>query len=88
MDIFDTYSNITHTDAQTRLQQRFKDGTFPPLDDIKSRRAFDLDDHWQEGGGFIGQLPTGDSAGGSGCRVNWIEILDDLHEVVRSSATS
>jgi hypothetical protein len=62
--IFEQYAAMTYVEAQTRLAQRFNtvNGTLPSLTDIKVRRAFDSDDHWQLGEGFIGALPTGDEA--------------------------
>lgn len=65
--IQEAYANLTYQDAQARLNKRFpqKDDetkSLPKLDDIKARRAFDADNHWQDGKGFIGQLPTGDYA--------------------------
>lgn len=69
MDIFETYQKISYVDAQTRLSRRFPTSLtspttslLPPLAEIRTRRSFDADDHWQNGEGFIGQLPTGDSA--------------------------
>lgn len=66
-NIVETYEKITYIEAQSRLARRFPttagiSATLPPLADIKTRRAFDEDDHWQKGEGFIGQLPEGDSA--------------------------
>lgn len=58
------YTSLTYTDAQRLLNDRFsaKNGTLPALSEIKSRRAFDADEHWQGGAGFIGQLPAGENA--------------------------
>lgn len=65
MDIIEQYQNITFTEAQTLLAQRFNaiTGTLPPLAELQKRRKFDEDDHWQQGQGFIGQLPTGENSG-------------------------
>ena len=78
--IIDTYSKMTYVEANTRLARRFNTttrvgaastvATLPPLTDIRTRRAFDSDDHWQLGEGFIGQLPTG-------------ELADDRTELLR-----
>ncbi len=58
------YTAITYTDAQKLLNDRFsaKNGKLPDLREMKSRRDFDADEHWQGGNGFIGQLPAGENA--------------------------
>ncbi|MEO7660567.1 MAG: hypothetical protein ABIV48_13210, partial [Pyrinomonadaceae bacterium] len=63
-EILEEYQQITYADATARLAARFKGeySPLPSLDNIKSRRAFDRGDHWQNGDGFIGQLPTGEEA--------------------------
>lgn len=65
--IFETYEKTTYSNARKLLADRFaadsdKSAALPPLDDIRTRRGFDQDDHWQKGNGFIGQLPEGESA--------------------------
>lgn len=69
--ILDEYRNMTYSEANSLLTQRFTayrtgpngarvKGPYPTLGEIQARRRFDEGDHWQEGTGFIGQLPTGD----------------------------
>jgi hypothetical protein len=69
MDILDQYANITYSDATARLGRRFNKATgkydgklLPAESELLARRAFDDGDHWQQGAGFIGQLPTGDES--------------------------
>lgn len=72
--IQDEYAVITYQEAKRRLDARFKratdtgitgtetTATLPTKASIFARRAFDNDDHWQRGNGFIGQMPTGEGA--------------------------
>lgn len=64
-EIQDDYAKLTYSEAVARLLARFRgeNSVLPGLEDIKARRAFDTDDHWQKGKGFIGQLPTGEASG-------------------------
>jgi hypothetical protein len=57
-----TYEQITYAEAQRLLQTRLDGIALPTKQQIEARAKFDNDDHWQDGKGFIGQLPSGDDA--------------------------
>jgi hypothetical protein len=69
MEILEKYEKTTYSDATAMLQHRFNRSTgfydstlLPSLSELQARRAFDEGDHWQNGEGFIGQLPTGEAS--------------------------
>ena len=58
------YEELTYAQADTLLSARFKQKppVLPEVKDLERRREFDRGEHWQNGAGFIGQLPTGEMA--------------------------